>query len=486
MRLSQGLKKLITATFFLTTLTSYVFSAPTQLIIRKVPVEINGKTADLYRIEQPDGTWGFSGTEGQIFDAEVKNETDSPTIIHWHGLLVPNSQDGVPYVTQPPIMSGKSYHYRFKLKQSGTYWMHSHLGLQVQQLLSAPFIIKASNEPTTDKDIVMFLSDFSFKSPESILAQLKKGTNLKPMTGNENNLTVTHKQMNMTMSPADKSQPDINDVNYDAFLTNYKTLQKPDIIFIKPGQTARLRIIAGAAMTNFVVKLGALQGKLIAVDGQNIKPIFNNQFQIAVGQRLDILIRIPPGQGSYPILAQGEGTAMQTGLILATEKAKIIFPPEKVKTSEKAFDYTQEVQLKSLKPLKKEVPGQILTVSLDGNMMQYIWQINNQAWPKVTPLTVKSNKRVEMIFINRTDMAHPMHLHGHFFEVTEIDGHVIKDGALHDTILVLPHSTVKVQFDTNNPGNWVMHCHMAYHQESGMMTFIHYEGTNIPDLSKAK
>lgn len=82
-------------------------------------------------------------------------------------------------------------------------------------------------------------------------------------------------------------------------------------------------------------------------------------------------------------------------------------------------------------------------------------------------------------------MAHPMHLHGHEFEVTEIDGKSIKQGAMRDTVLVLPNSTVKVQFDANNPGNWMMHCHMLYHQESGMMTIVNYEGVKMPDLKMA-
>lgn len=115
--------------------------------------------------------------------------------------------------------------------------------------------------------------------------------------------------------------------------------------------------------------------------------------------------------------------------------------------------------------------------------MGYSWSINKQVWPHIKPLQVTSNKRVEMVFHNQTTMAHPMHLHGHVFEVTEIDGKAIKNGAIQDTVLVLPHSTVKVQFDTDNPGNWMMHCHMLYHQEGGMMTLVHYKGVAMPPLT---
>ncbi|WP_282433136.1 multicopper oxidase domain-containing protein [Legionella gresilensis] len=138
---------------------------------------------------------------------------------------------------------------------------------------------------------------------------------------------------------------------------------------------------------------------------------------------------------------------------------------------------------KALKPLAKKTPGQTLTVNLEGDMMRYVWAINNQRWPEIKPLKVDENKRVEMVFNNKTMMARPMHLHGHVFEVTEIDGKKINEGLLHDTVLVLPNSSVKVVFDTDNPGNWMMHCHMLYHQENGMMTIVSYAGIKAPALT---
>ena len=441
----------------------------TVLIIKKYPITVDGKTTQVYRIEQPDGTWGYQGIKGEYFDAIVKNTTDKPTVVHWHGLIVPNNQDGVPYVTQAPIPPGGEYHYRFMLKQSGTYWMHSHHDLQVQQFLSAPFIITESGEQKADKDLTLFIGDFSFKAPEDIFAQLKKGMN--------HNHSTMNQSMNMNATA------DLNDVVYDAFLTNYHTLSNPEVIQVKPGQTVRLRVIAGSAMTNFFINTGELQAKAIAADGQKIKPFDANLFQVAVGQRMDVLVTIPNKGGTYPILAQGEGSAMQTGLILTTDKGKVKLPLETVNSIAGALNYEQEFKLHALSPLKTTTPGQTLNVSLEGSMMPYRWTINQQAWPKITPLKVAPNKRIEMVFVNKTPMAHPMHLHGHVFQVTEIDGKPLSNGAMRDTILVLPNSTVKVQFDSDNPGNWMMHCHMLYHQESGMMTLITYDGVKPPDLS---
>ncbi|WP_331712957.1 multicopper oxidase family protein [Legionella waltersii] len=428
-------------------------------------------------MEQPDGTWGFRGEKGQLFDAIVKNTLDAPTVIHWHGLILPNNQDGVPYVTQPPIPAKGSYHYRFKLVQAGTYWMHSHADLQEQRFLSAPFIINDPNEHIADKEVVMMIGDFSFKEPTVILKDLRK-SNRMPMNMSQGKMSMSSSMLKNSKS----SQPDLVDVHYDAFLTNYRTLQNPEIIPVKEGEKVRLRIIAGSAMTNFFIHTGQLNAEAIAVDGERIKPILGNQFQLAVGQRIDLLVTIPKGEGTYPILAQGEGTNMRTGLILATENAKIVLPNEKIATKAGALNYDQEFKTTALHPLSPQKPGQTLTVTLDGSMATYTWQINKQSWPIVNPIEVKPNKRIEMVFVNNTGMEHPMHLHGHVFEVTEIDGKPLKQGAMRDTVLVMPKSTVKIQFDTNNPGNWMMHCHMLYHQATGMMTFINYDGVDVPSL----
>lgn len=113
-------------------------------------------------------------------------------------------------------------------------------------------------------------------------------------------------------------------------------------------------------------------------------------------------------------------------------------------------------------------------------MAGYVWTINKQSWPKITPSLINYGDRIEMIFINKNSMSHPMHLHGHVFQVTEIDGQAIKDGAKRDTVLVQPNTTVKVQFNADNPGVWVMHCHNLYHLAAGMLTTLQYQGYSLP------
>lgn len=458
----------------------------TELIVRPYTIEVNGKTAKVYRIEQADGTWGYRGTEGQMFNVTVKNDTKVPTVLHWHGLILPNNQDGVPGITQPPIMPGKTYPYHFQLVQAGTYWMHSHYAGQIQELMSAPLIIDDPKQ-TKMPEAILFLSDFSFKTPDQIFKDLKNGQNAMTDMDMSNtsapmaDLKVTqHDMAKMTMpaTDANKNKPDLNDVDYDALLTNYRTLDNPDITPVKPGETIRLRIIDGGSGTNFFVNLGALSGKLIAIDGEDIQPIKGHQFTLSLGQRLDILVTIPK-QGAYPIIAQGEGTRLQTGLVLATPGATLPKLSQTAAETAGAIGTQQEFAAHAIHPLKIRPINNILHVILTGDMKKYIWEINGKMWPDYTPLEVEHGQRVEIDFENHNGMAHPMHLHGHIFQIIEINGKKT-DGALHDTILVPANGSMKVILDANNPGNWLLHCHVLYHQMAGMMTLMNYQGTPLP------
>lgn len=446
----------------------------TILVVKPQTITVNGKTAEIYTIQQPDGAWGYSGVTGQEFNALVENKTDVPITLHWHGLIVPSDQDGVPYVSQAPIAPGASYHYHFKLKQSGTYWMHSHYGLQMQQGLYAPLIIEDPQDPYKDaQNVVMLVSDFSFKSP----AQINYDLTHAPAMDMKGSMPGGH------MGMMAKHAPDLNDVDYDAYLTNYHTLQQPETVAVSPGRSVRLRIINGASASTFFINLGKLSGTVIAADGEAIKPVQGSVFGISEGQRLDILLRIPAGaKDAYPVLAEAEGTHQQTGLILITPGAVPPAVPETVPRAFGAINPLQDTEFHALQPLPEQVVSKQLTVTLQGDMSKYVWKINNQVWPNITPMTVHKGDRVAMRIVNQTGMAHPMHLHGHVFEVTAVNGKPISDGPMRDTVLVPANGSVTIEFDADNPGNWMFHCHVIYHAEDGMMSIIQYEGTPNPPI----
>src|SRR5215472_1130001 len=157
-------------------------SEPVRLFVKEVPLKVLGKEVTVIAIEQADGTQGYSPEKADGFHVELVNQLKVPTSIHWHGLILPNLMDGVPFVTQNPIAPGKSFRYDFPLKQSGTYWMHSHYGLQEQLYNSAPLIIWTPEERAkADQQVVVMLSDFSFTPPEQILKGLKGGMPSMPM-----------------------------------------------------------------------------------------------------------------------------------------------------------------------------------------------------------------------------------------------------------------------------------------------------------------
>ncbi len=440
-------------------------SKPIALNVIQETVNIDHKPIKVFNIVQNDGKEGYVGYKGQMFNVILHNKTNVPITVHWHGLIDPYKDDGVPYVTQLPLAPGHSQHIKFPLVQAGTYWMHSHYKVQEARLLAAPLIIKNANSQQKNiKNVVVMLEDFTFKSPTAVLKMLQTTPDIEKMPD---------------MSKG-KSSLDLYDVKSDLFLANRRTLNNPEIIKVTKGETIRLRLINAAIGNNFYVDLPkGVIGKLIAIDGENIQNLFGYRFQVSVANRLDVIIKIPNRKGAYPILFQAEGRKMRSGIILATSGAVIPNVSLYAKRSAPAFTYIQDFNAHALKPLPKKSVTRTLIYHLTGDMMKYKWGINNQYWPKVTPEFVKKGDRVKLVIINDTNMSHPMHFHGHVFQLVSIDGNHI-NGYEGDTILVLPKSRVSLIFDANNPGIWAFHCHLLYHQAVGMMTTINYVGFPAP------
>lgn len=465
-----------------------------KLFARESSITVLGSTVKLTALTQSNGEQGYSPLEAEGFHVEVVNELQVPTSIHWHGLILPNLMDGVPFVTQNPIPPRGSRRYDFPLKQSGSYWMHSHYGLQEQQLLSAPMVIRSPTESKVgDAEFTVMLSDFSFTSPQDILKGLMGKTpamkrkthnnsmpNSKPMSMSEQKRSLVLQQWDavskrLVSREVQAAAPDI-DVTYDALLANRRTIDDPQVFEVKPGQSVLLRLMGAAAATNFFIDTGRLDATIIATDGEDVQPVGGNFFQLSTAQRLDVLITIPETGGVFPILALGEGTSLQAGVLLATQGAKIPRQLLAIRAQKTmgGLDNTQEIHLMAKEPLPDKPVQRSLPSVLGGNMMTYTWTINGTSYPNRNSLNVKEGERVELVISNTTGMSHPMHLHGHVFEVTEIDGQKIA-GAKRDTILVPPKSTIKVIFDANNPGVWAYHCHILYHLATGMFTVLKYE-----------
>jgi len=445
-------------------------AAPTVLRLERRDIEVNGKSASVFCIRQPDGTFGIATDAGKPFRVRVENHIEEPSLIHWHGLTPPWRQDGVPETSGLMIPPGGSADYDFPLRRGGAYWMHSHYGLQEQLLLSAPLIIRDGSENPSQQEVVVMLADFSFTPPDQILAQLQSR-----QTHDMPGMDMHGMDMHGTAMSAIKSEPDLNDVQYDAFLANSRTLADPEVINVDPGGRVRLRIINASSMSAYHIDLGQLEGDLIAVDGIPVQPVRGRTFPITVAQRLDIALTIPKIAAAYPVLAVLEGERRQTGIMLLAGKGQVTRISGLTEAASPPLTLGLERSLRAVEPLADRKVDRTHVINLTGTMQGYRWSINNVAWTKdVPPLTVTEGERVELVLTNQTMMPHPMHLHGHAFQIVAIDGHRFA-GAVRDTVLVPPKTTVTVAFDADNPGWWAFHCHLLYHQHAGMFATLRYD-----------
>ena len=445
--------------------------AATRIAISTRTIEVKGKAAKVFGLLQPDGTQGLVMNAGERFRVRLTNAVGEPALIHWHGLTPPNDQDGVPGVTQPPLAPGESHDYDFAVALPGTNWMHSHHLLQEQSLMAAPLIVRDPEEAALDEqEVVVLLHDFTFREPDEILGGFAKG--MSHDHGAMADLHAGHDMSSMSQEPT--GGMDLNDVSYDAFLANDRTLDDPQVVRVDKGQRVRLRIINAASATNFMIDLGPLSGSLTDVDGRPIVPVIGSRFPLAIAQRADIRVTLPAGEGAWPVLFQREGDSALTGIVLATKSGAIAKVADQAHHAIGAIDREAPMLYQAAEPLPERRADRELAIDLTGSMMTYRWGIAEKAaMEHHAHLAVAAGERVEMTLTNRTEMSHPMHLHGHHFQVVAVNGTRMK-GAVRDTELVPVGGSVTLAFDADNAGNWMFHCHNLYHMRAGMMTQVRY------------
>jgi FtsP/CotA-like multicopper oxidase with cupredoxin domain len=456
-------------------------SAALRLTAGTRTLAVNGKSARVFGLIGPNGRPGLTLLPGERFHVDLINQTETSTITHWHGQLPPWTQDGFPWLQTPPIPAGDTRSYDYA-PIAGTYWMHSHKGMQEQSLMTAPLIVRSAEDIRGDRqEVVLMLHDFSFRTPEELLAGLTKSNGSQsamPKSGMDNAMDMGSGDMgamNMgsgTMNVGSGMAMDLNDIDYDAFLANDRTFADPEVIRTEPGGRVRLRLINGASATQFWIDLGALSGSVVAVDGHPVRPVRGTRLPLAMAQRLDVLIDLP-GNGSYPIFAQVEGKPARTGIVLAASGAPVSRLAGEAEENAPPVDLSLERRLEAVTPLAPRAPDVTHRVILAGAMTPYAWSLNGEYWPNVTPLMVAPGQRVAIEMLNHTMMPHPMHLHGHAFQVVAINGTPFA-GAVRDTVMVPPMGSVTMAFDADNPGRWAFHCHNLYHMMTGMMTEVRY------------
>lgn len=244
--------------------------------------------------------------EGDIARIRVRNEMSVETSIHWHGLLVPPDMDGVPYISFPPIRPASTFTYEFPIRQSGTYWYHSHTGLQEQSGVYGSIVIEPAERsgPEPDRDYVLLLSDWTDEDPHEVNRTLKRGSEWYAIEKGSGQSILGAARLGMLgdyflrelqRMPA----MDIADVAYDRFLAN----GRPETAFpAGPGETVRLRIIDGSATTYFHLEFAGGPMTIVSADGQDVEPSTENRLLIGVAETYDVLVRIP-ASGAYEFRA---------------------------------------------------------------------------------------------------------------------------------------------------------------------------------------
>jgi FtsP/CotA-like multicopper oxidase with cupredoxin domain len=349
--------------------------------------------------------------------------------------------------------------------------MHAHT-LQEQSLLAAPLIVRTSADRQRDEqEVTILLHDFSFKSPEEMLAGLQKGEMsgdaMKRSGDDMGGMDMGNMKMGSGAMDMSGGAMDINDIEYDAYLANDRTLEDPEVVQVEKGGRVRLRIINGAAATAFTIDTGQISASLIAVDGQDIQPVAGSKFPISMGQRLDLRLALPIEGGAFPILALREDAPERTGIILATVGASVRKLASLDDKKGPLVGLELEAMLTPLQPLANRPVARKFGLALLGDMARYKWGIEG------APLRVRARDRFEVSIKNSTMMSHPMHLHGHHFQVVGINGKRM-NGAVRDTVLIPSMASVDIAVDALNPGHWPLHCHHLYHMAAGMMTYVSY------------
>ncbi|MFN8087596.1 MAG: multicopper oxidase family protein [Mycobacterium sp.] len=416
----------------------------------------------------------------------VDNGLDHPTSMHWHGIALRNDMDGAAPAT-PNIAPGASFTYSFTSPYPGTYWAHPHTGLDTDYGLYVPIIIDDPTEPGRyDAEWIVMLDDWTSgvgSSPEQIYAGLRPaggGMGQMPGMGGMGDMGHMPGMGGMGSMPgmpgvggaaaSDLLGGDGGDVTYPYYLINGRIPGAASTFTAKPGQRIRIRIINAGADTAFRVALAGHRMTVTHTDGFPVVPTEVDALLLGMGERYDVIVAA--GDGVFPLVASAEGKNAVARALLSTGAGSApdagFRPPELTRMVATVDSFTAPAQFQL--PTDSDLG---LQAQLTGTMAAYDWMINGKPYDQTVPLTIHQGQHATLTFTNRTMMWHPMHLHGHTFQVIKADGN---PGPRKDTVIVKPMQTVTVRLVADNPGIWMLHCHNGYHMDAGMMTTLNYTG----------
>ncbi len=471
----------------------------------------------------------IEATVGDILRVTLTNKMAVESSVHWHGILLPNDQDGVPYLTTPPIQPGTSFTFEYPVIHHGTYWYHSHTGLQEQRGVYGSIVFHPAEGElvAADHDVVVVLSDWTDENPNRVMHNLKKSDDyyaLKKGSVQSWFNVVRHGRQVianrlegawMRMGPMD-----ISDVGYDAFLANGEKVHR--LPGIRAGETVRLRLINAGASSYFNVEFADGPMTILAADGVDVEPQPVDRLRLAIAETFDVIVTLPE-DGAYEFRATAEDGTGYASVMLGdgpVNHANDIPPPNPYlmdhghhggghRMTHEALpdpadnedmhrghamtssghshgshvagagpERMQEYELlRSRQPTNFDGsnPRRVVRLELTGDMERYAWSFNNKVLSEDSQIMIRRGETVQFVLDNKTMMHHPLHLHGHFFRVLNGQGEY---SPLKHTVNVPPLQSVTIEFFADQEKDWFFHCHNLYHMKSGMARVISYAGSS--------
>ncbi|AHV97481.1 multicopper oxidase family protein [Paenibacillus sabinae] len=407
--------------------------------------------------------WTYNGTvpgqeirvtQGDFVRVTLKNELQVPVTIHWHGYSVPAGMDGVPGLTQDAVQPGETYTYGFSADVAGTYWYHSHQesSVQVDKGLYGALIVEPKQSEQPDKDYTLILDEW-----------MKEGGDAHGAHGSG---SMSEDEMMASM--------------YNIYTVNGKSGSSITALETKLGDTVRLRLINAGYLAHGIHIPGEF--RVVSTDGQEIAEpaVLKDQVvTIAPGERYDIELKINSLK-DFTIDAHDDNKYNDQLVIpvkVSGSKGEALEVQHDSLTDFDLYHYGKpaESDLSKVQKFALEYTA-VLNSRVDGNGQVYT--INDKVFSELPALQVKTGDYVKLTFENKSTVDHPMHVHGHFFQVLEINGVKVESTIMKDTIRVKPGDKIVVAFKADNPGNWMIHCHELHHAAGGMaqqLTYTDYQ-----------
>lgn len=415
--------------------------------------------------------WTYNGTvpgteirvtQGDFVQVKVKNLLSNPVTIHWHGYPLNSAMDGVPGLNQDAIKPGESFTYEFSADVPGTYWYHSHQegAEQVDKGLYGALIVEPKDKEKPDKDFTLILDEWM---------------------GNSDGMAGMNESNNTAQNAEEASAKEEEDMStmYDIYTVNGKSGKLIEPLNVNKGDTVRLRYI-NSGYRSHGIHIPGTDIKVVSTDGQDIngaQEIKDNIINISPGERYDIEFKVNSSDNFYIDFHDNNkfNDQIKIPVNIIGGSGKYI---EENNLSLQQFDLANYgIPLSTAYTLNQSYDKDYnidLGVGLKEGALQYT--INGEIFSELPALKLKKDDTVKITYNNKSNVDHPMHLHGHFFQVIAKNGEPVKGAQMmKDTLLIKPNESYTIAFKADNPGNWVQHCHELHHAAAGMMQKVEYE-----------